>query len=85
MHAGVPAHLIDGLVLYLTHGIQPGSFLLAVLTNDLFAAMNRADEESREGLYRLCVFIWNDVPASAWGTKAKVSDWMTARREEQSA
>lgn len=74
--AGVPGHLIDGLVLYLVEGISPGHFLTAVLENNLMAAMSRADEVSRAGLFELCIFLYNDVPERAWGSPARVRAWM---------
>ena len=82
---GVPEHLHDGLRLYLEHGVPPGSFLLAVLTNDLFEAMGRADEESRRGLFNLVSFIYHAVPTSAWGTAEKVRAFMSERRAERDA
>lgn len=81
--SAVPEHLHDGLVLYLTHGLPPGHFLTAVLSNDLKEAFARADEQSRAGLFALVSFLYNDAPASAWGNPERVSAWMEAIRAEQ--
>lgn len=74
---GVPEHLRDGLVLYLVHQIQPGSFMLAVLSNDLKEAFSRADETSRAGMFELVKFLYNHAPFSAWGSPDRVQDWLT--------
>lgn len=76
---GVPEHLIDGLVLYVTHGYRPGSFLSAVLANDLMGAINNADPESAAGLVvALCRFITHAVPAECHGSRAYVAAWSDA-------
>lgn len=76
--ANVPEHLHGGLLRYLLLGLRPGHFLTAVLENNLAEAFGRADETSRAGLFSLVTFLYNDVPRSAWGSPAKVEDWMTA-------
>jgi hypothetical protein len=39
---GVPGYCIGGLVRYVTDGVPPGDFLMAVLGGDLFEALGRA-------------------------------------------
>lgn len=74
--AEVPEHLHGGLIRYLTSGIPPGHFLTAVLENNLAESFSRADENSRAGLFNLVRFLYNDVPSTAWGSRAKVDAWM---------
>jgi hypothetical protein len=76
----VPEHLIEGLALYVAHGFRPGSFLEAVLANDLMDAVKRGDDDSRAGLVALCIFIDNDLPALCHGSRERVAAWMEARR-----
>ena len=45
---GIPEGMRDGLLLYLEHGFFPGSFLMAVLSNDLKEAVARGDEDNLE-------------------------------------
>lgn len=78
--SGVPEHLHGGLCRYLDHRIQPGSFLVAVLSNDLKEAMARADEKSRAGLFALVSFLYNDAPANCWGSPDAVQAWLAEGR-----
>lgn len=77
----VPAHLHRGLALYLVHHLKTGSFLRAVLSNDLRDAVRRADEASREGLYRLVAFLEHHSPSDCWGSAAIVDAWLERRTE----
>lgn len=49
-YESIPERLQGGLLRYVEHGIQPGGFLTAVITNDLSNATGRADAESLEAL-----------------------------------
>lgn len=73
---GVPEHCQGGLVRYIVHGIPPGSFLLAVLTNDLMGALGKADEVNRDALHAYGSFLYNDAPADCHGSPAKVAAWI---------
>ena len=75
----IPDTLTEGLERYLCDHIVPGSFLLAVLSNDLLEAVNRADEDSRRALSDLVVFLVNNAPAAAWGSPERVRIWLEAR------
>lgn len=74
---GVPLHLQPGLERYLLHGITPGRFLKAVLANDLVGAIHAGDEESLAGLTGLVMFLYNEVPGSAWGNLEKMRVWQS--------
>lgn len=77
--AGVPEHLHGGLVRYIVHRIPPGSFMEAVLSNDLREAMGRADEASRHGLFEIVSFLYNNAPCGCWGSPANVKAWLKGR------
>jgi len=72
----VPSHLVNGMKLYIEHGIPPGDFLQAVLRNDLMESMGRADEESRNGLFNLCTFLYSHAPFDCHGSEAKYKAWV---------
>ena len=74
--AEVPHHLRDAILRYLLGGIRPGGFLQAVISNNLFEAMARADEDSRKGLFLVCSFFYNDAPAPCFGSPAKMETWL---------
>ena len=59
---------------YINNGWQPGSFLVAVLSNDLFEAVNRADDETRSNLPKIVDWIYNNVPTGVYGSKEKVNN-----------
>ncbi len=71
----VPEHDVQGLWLYLQHGIPPGSFLQAVLENDLKEAFGRADHINSTHVKEIVTFLHNLFPASAWGSEEKVASW----------
>src|ERR687895_230948 len=72
----VPFHLHGGLLLYLVHHIRPVGFLMAALENNLTEAVLLADMESQIGLFDLVQFLFNDMPADAWGSREKVEQWI---------
>lgn len=83
----VPAGLREGLLLYLRVGIRPGSFLCAVLQNDLVDACRRADPVSAWGLQAIVSFLDNFAPAPSYGSPAAFEAWIeagrTLRRQEE--
>ena len=74
----VPVHLQEGLRRYLDYGIPPGHFLTAVLSHDLFDAINRGDDESIAGLVPLVRWLANKAPARSHGSRAIVAAWCDA-------
>lgn len=73
----VPEHLRDGLVRYFSDGILPGSFLQAVLCNDLAQAVTRADPVAFHGLRALMAFLDACAPEQSWGSRMAVLTWTT--------
>jgi hypothetical protein len=73
----VPLHLRGGLVRYFSDGILPGSFLQAVLCNDLTQAIMRADPRSVHALTSLIECLQWHAPMNAWGSRAAVLAWTT--------
>lgn len=74
---GIPASLRGGLVRYLADRIRPGSYLLAVLSGDLIAAMRASDPVSLDALGRLTRWLWEHAPVESWGTPEAVAAWLT--------
>ncbi len=72
----VPEHTIGGLDRYVEQRIAPGSFLQAVLENNLSEAMGRADHINRPALYDIVCYIYNDLPSTCWGSPEKVQAWL---------
>lgn len=78
----IPEHVkiaIDG---YVDKGHPVGSFVYAVLCNDLFEAAVRADEYSQLCLSGICKYIYNLTPAPCWGSEQAVADWTKLHKEQ---
>jgi len=71
----IPDHLSEGLDLHVLHGLSTGSFLQAVLTNDLREALSRADAEALDALPAIVGWLYNEAPAQCWGSTEKVASW----------
>lgn len=72
----LPETLKEGLIAYAEHKCPTGSFLKAVLSNDLFEAIGRADFISRDHLPVIADFIRNQLPRECWGSKEIVEKWL---------
>ena len=71
----IPPHTRDAARLYVEHGIQPGSFLTAVICNDLAGAIGRADDMNAAAMQDWVNFFYNDTPSTCWGSPAKFNAW----------
>lgn len=61
---------------YLNHGIMPGSFMTAVLENNLVEAFGRADIHNSSNLKNIVGYIYNHLPSNSWGSPSKVTDYI---------
>jgi hypothetical protein len=77
----LPAHMIAGARLYIEEGVEPGSFLRAVLENDFAHAWARADHINTVYMKAWAEWLWNDIPGDAWGSRNAVEAWLTKFRE----
>lgn len=58
----IPQLTRDGIMRYVERGIQPGGFLTAVLCNDLYTAVGRADRDSIAALPAIVRWFANNCP-----------------------
>lgn len=72
----VPIGLHDGLIDYVVHHTETGSFLDAVLANDLKEACGRADVYNRFALFQIVDWLYNHADSNCWGSRRKVDDWL---------
>lgn len=72
----LPPSLRPGLQRYIEHRIPPGSFLMAVLSNDLMDAIGRADDSNRVRLHDIAVWLYNNAPSACFGGREKVAAWL---------
>lgn len=72
---GLPAYMAHGLWLYLSEGILGGDFLSALLHADYKEMLATADNQNSQLLHTWGVFLYNDIPALAWGSATVVRAW----------
>lgn len=72
----VPPLALEALERYRDHHIPTGSFLQAVLENNLLEAINRADPDSLQALPAICRFVHHQLPLLSHGSPAKVTAWI---------
>lgn len=63
---------------YVRDRIKPGSFLLAVLENDLWLAVESADDESFRNLRSIVAEVYYNQPAECCGSPEKVAAWLAS-------
>jgi len=71
----LPGHMWDGVERYLTRGIIPGDFLVAVFESNLAGAAHHADHYNQSLLYVWACFMFNAMPTACWGNPDKVQAW----------
>lgn len=71
----LPHYMQDGITRYVMHGHRVGDFLTSLLENNLSRACANADAQNQEMLVSWVKFLWNYVPAGAWGDPKKVKAW----------
>ena len=79
----VPEGLMEGLHNYATFGLPPGSFLSAVICNDLVEACGRGDPESLRNLPAIVAWLYNEAPAECWGSREKMDAWIKYMAEQR--
>lgn len=72
----IPGHMHGGVRRWIENGIPPGSFLAAVLSNDLREACARADDVNRNRLHDIVSFFYSYAPNGCWGSPDRFQDWM---------
>ena len=78
----IPDRMRGGIQRYVEQGIPPGDFLTAVIQNNLFEAVGRADEENMENLPAYVAFFYNECPRLCWGSEEKMEAWIESKKEQ---
>ena len=66
----------ESLYNYFVHGLEPGSFMTCVLSNDLCGAASRADFENRKRLHVYAAWLINHAPYQSYGSPEIVKGWL---------
>ena len=72
----IPEHMRPGLTRYIERGIKPGSFMRAVLENDLKNAVFLADDINRQHLVDWVQILYTYAPGNCWGSPEKFKAWI---------
>lgn len=81
----IPRDTKTGIDRYVDHGVPTGSFLRAVLSNDLFEAVAKADYHNKLALVDLCDYIYNFTPNVCHGSPEEVAAWIKFHSERPDA
>lgn len=76
----VPEHIRDAIRLYIDRGIPPGSFVEAVICNNLKDTFGKADIENRHHIRTIVAWFYWNAPAGCWGSVERYKDWIADRR-----
>lgn len=76
----IPKRTMESLQLWVSRGVLPGSFLQAVLANDLMGAVVRADDENRAAFVEIVYWLRCEVPCECHGSLDHMGLW---RRKHQ--
>ena len=83
MARNIPVHMHESIVNYVEHGLNPGSFLFAVLSNNLRESFGCADEINRQYIFSYVQFMYNHMPAGIWGGPEAVLEHIENMREQK--
>jgi hypothetical protein len=75
----IPLLIKSGIDRYVSEHTPVGSFLTAVLSNDLMGAIGHADNDSLAALREICSYIHWEIPAMCHGSKEVVENWLSER------
>lgn len=71
----LPEHMQGAMERWIEHGLLPGGFLTAVLTNNLFDAFGQADSINRNAIPDYVTYLYNYAPSGCWGSVEKAHAW----------
>ena len=79
----IPRHTQYGLDSYVKDRQYPGSFLRALLENNLKNAVGYADDQNKENLVDIVIYCYNNIPSICWGSKEEVEAWLERREDKE--
>lgn len=81
----VPHHTRETLINYIENRLPTGSFVNAVLTNDLTGAFGQADHINTKHIGSIVAWLYNFAPSNCWGSPEKVKAWYAPLEKEAAA
>ena len=71
----------EELLRYLTGHVPTGSFLEAVISNDLRESCARADDDNMWQLPIIVAYLYNEAPTGSWGSRENYIRWLQMRAD----
>ena len=81
----LPNYFFGSMQRYLIHGVPTGSFLHAVMSNDLKHAVECADDDNRERLWVYVLWMVNYLPSITWGSGERIKNWVELTNDQRIA
>ena len=75
-YSRLPERYRGGMKRYIEEHIPPGSFIRAMLENDLQGVMGNVDLDTVSELRNIYLWIYNEAPGICWGSPEKVTAWV---------
>jgi hypothetical protein len=72
----VPEHIQLALEEYIIHGYPPGSFVTAVLCNNLIKAACSCDYLNQQYLIDIAKWVFHAAPIGCWGDERTIARWV---------
>lgn len=83
LYPGVPEWIFHELKAYVLEGQPTGTFLQAVIANDLKDSIGRADDYGVAALQPLVRLLYNGCPGGCWGSRETYVRWLKIGRVVQ--
>jgi len=61
---------------YIVNRVPPGSFVTAVLQNNLFSCYFHADDNNFQKVPAYVAYLYNHAPANCWGSEKAIEAWL---------
>ena len=71
--AGIPSHMVSGVLQYVMYGRNPGDFLQAVLKDRLTESYSLADEINTSCMRNWAVWLAMHCPRGMWGSSERIN------------
>lgn len=78
-YSRLPFYMQDGMRGHIEQRRPVGTFLTAVLSNDLYTAVRHADDSNRDLLRVYVDWLYNNAPPACYGSAEKVAAWRAGR------
>lgn len=77
--------IIEGICGYVNDHRPVGSFLTAVISNNLKEAFMRADDNNVKHMFDVVKLFYNEVPSPCWGSYKEMIDWLSPHVERRAS